>query len=526
MRSIREVLRLKWNLRRTDTEVRLAVGCARSTVGEMVRRAQAAGLTSWEQVEALNDAEVEARLYPFSPNGPFSRATARPLPDWAQVHEELKRHRDINLTLTILWQEYKEQHPEDGYQQTQFFAYYARWKQRLAISMRQEHRAGEKSFVDFCAGLSLTDRRTGEKIPTELFVGCLGASSYTYAEAVLSQDLPAWLLCHVHMYEFFGGVSEITTPDNLRAGVTKPCRYEPEINPSYNDLARHYGTAIIPARVRKPRDKAKVEAAVLVAQRWILARLRRRIFYTLAEMNEAIRECLELLNNRVMRHLKKSRRELWEALDRPALKPLPPVRYELAQWERTRLRINYHVRYDDHHYSAPYTLIDKELWVRATAETIEVLHQGMRVASHQRSFLKGKYTTLPEHMPPAHRGVAEWTPERISRWAEKIGPHTRRLVQEVLRRRPHPQQAFNSALGIIRLSQPHGAQRLERACQKALALDSPSYKTIETMLKNRMEAVEHVATGCAQSPDGDDGQRSAQLSLLAAPNVRGGGYYH
>ena len=523
MRNIREVLRLKLVLKRSDTEVAQSVRCARSTVAEYVSRAKGAGLECWEKVEPLGDAELGSRLYPRSPGGSPDRVSNRPLPNWVDVHAELKRHKNINLTLSLVWQEYKAQHP-DGYQLTQFFEYYARWKKKLAISMRQEHRAGERAFVDYCDGIPLLDARTGELISTELFVGALGASSYTYAEASLSQDLPCWLLSHVHMYEYFEGVPEITTPDNLRSGVKRADRYEPEINPSYHDMVSHYGTCVIPARVRKPKDKAKVEAAVLVAQRWILARLRNRIFNTLPEMNQAIRECLEILNNRRMRHLNKSRRELWQEIDRPALKPLPPQRYEFASWAGIKLHINYHVRFDDHFYSAPYQLIGKQLWCRATAETIEILHDGVRVASHLRSFLKFKYTTLIEHMPPGHRSVAEWTPERIEKWAEKIGPKARTVVDVIMKSKNHPQQGFNAALGVIRLSKDHGEARLEKACEKALVLSSPSYSTIKTMLKNRMESVELPrSVGRAQSPAPIE---ETQLSLDLGQNVRGKGYYH
>lgn len=522
MRDVREVLRLKVLLRRNDTETATSVRRARSTVWDCVARARAAGITTWEQVEKLSDAELEARLYPKSPGGVLTRAVARPLPDWSEVFAELKRHKRLNLTLSVLWAEYKAEHP-DGYGQTQFFEYYARWKKKLSISMRQEHRAGERAFVDYCDGLVITNPMTGELTSTELYVGCLGASSYTFAEASFSQDLPSWLLSHARMFEYFEGVPEITTPDNLKSGIKSPDRYEPEINPSYQDMISHYATCVIPARVRKPRDKAKVEAAVLVAQRWILARLRNRVFHSLPELNAAIRECLEMLNNRVMRHLKKSRRQLWLELDRPALKQLPAKRYEFAAWEKTKLHINYHVKVDDHFYSAPYQFIGKELWARSTAETVEIFHQGVRLASHPRSYLKHKYTTRKEHMPPAHQAVADWTPERIARWAEQTGPQARRAVEEIMRSKDHPQQGFNAALGVIRLADDFGADRLERACAKALTLGSPSYKTIQTMLKNRMESVELPHQGDAARRDPQDEQ---QLSLAVAQNVRGKGYYH
>jgi transposase len=522
MRETREILRLKFELGRSDTEVAASVGRARSTISECARRAAVCGLTSWEQISVLSEAELEARLYPPPQGGRARPSESRPLPEFAYVHEEMKRHKRLNITLGLLWEEYKAVSP-DGYRYTRFTELYAAWKKKLSISMRQEHRAGERTFVDYCDGLFVTDARTGEQTPTELFVGCLGASSYTYAEASYSQDLASWLLSHARMFEYFEGVSEIVTPDNLKSGIKRPDRYEPDINPSYQDMITHYGTCVIPARVRKPKDKAKVEAAVLVAQRWILARLRNRVFHSLAELNAATRDCLEVMNHKPMRQLKKSRHQLWLELDRPALKALPASRYEFAAWEKSKLGIHYHVKFDDHFYSAPYGLAGKPLWTRATAETIEVFHQGVRVASHLRSYLKNKYTTTSEHMPPKHRAVAEWTPERITRWAEKTGPQARAAVEEIMRSKDHPQQGFNAALGVIRLGDEFGVERLETACAKAMRLGSPSYTTIKTMLRNRMESVElpRLEDAVRREPESEN-----QLSLAVKGNVRGKGYYH
>lgn len=523
VRSVREVLRLKFELGRTDTEVAASIRCARSTVGECVRRASAAGLGAWPAVARISDAELEARLYPRSVGRGHLPTRERPLPDWSALHAEMKARGNEKLTLSLLWQEYKAEHP-DGYGLTQFFEYYARWKKKLSLSMRQEHRAGEKAFVDYCDGLFILDPRTGEKKKTELFVGCLGASSYTYAEASFSQDLPSWLLSHVRMFEYFGGVSGAVIPDNLKSGVKSPDRYEPDINPSYQDLATHYGTCILPARVRRPKDKAKVEAAVLVAQRWILMRLRKHVFYSLSEMNVAIWECLELMNARKMRGIEKSRCELWETIDRPALKPLPLARYEFAAWSKAKLGINYHVRADDHFYSAPYQLIHKELWCRSTAETLEIFHQGARVASHPRSQLKFKYSTDKAHMPEAHRSVAEWTPERITRWAGQIGPQASAVVELIMKTKDHPEQGFNAALGVIRLADRFTASRLEAACRRAIEIESPHYKTIQTMLKNRMESAELPVTTTTTTRS--KSSLPDQLSFGLEQNVRGKGYYH
>jgi transposase len=319
------------------------------------------------------------------------------------------------------------------------------------------------------------------------------------------------------MYEFYQGVSALTIPDNLRSGVSKADRYEAQLNPSYRELAEHYGTCVIPARVRKPRDKAKAEAAVLVAQRWILAALRHRTFYHLAELNGAIAELLVKLNERVMRHVKASRRSLYERLDRPALKPLPATPYEYADWKQVKVNIDYHVSLDEHFYSAPYTLIGETLWCRASHRTVELLHKGKRVASHPRSFVKYAYSTTPEHRPASHRAHLEWTPSRLIHWARTIGPHTAALVEHVIRAKPHPEQGYRSALGILRLADQHGEARLERACDKAFQINSASYKTVKTMLAQRMEAV---------PLRGGNADAAADSGHLGGGNVRGPGYYH
>ena len=491
-----------------------AAGCGRTAVQECLKRAQAAGLTDWAQIEPLDEQALEARLYPAAGSAPAPRKT-RPLPDWNRVREELSR-RDHQVTLMLLWTEYKAEHP-DGLQYSQFAARYQRFERNLSVVMRSHHRGGEKCFVDFCDGIRLTDPLTGESIPTELFVGALWASSYTFAMATLSQTLPSFLDAHVRMYTFFDGVSAITTPDNLPSGIKHADRYEAEVNESYAELARHYGTCIIPARVRKPRDKAKVEAACLVAQRWILAALRHRTFHHLNELNAAIAELLARLNDRQMRHVKQSRRELYERLDRPALKPLPATPYEYAEWRKVRLNIDYHAQFDDHYYSGPYTLIRETLWVRATHSTVELYCKGKRVASHPRSCVKYAYSTLPAHRPAAHQAHLEWTPSRLIDWGKTIGPSTGALIEYVLTHKPHPEQGYRSALGILRLDKKFGNERLERAAHKALAIQSPSYKTVKTMLERKMEGVplpEEAASG------------PREKNTLGATNVRGRGYYH
>jgi transposase len=516
MHKIKDILRLHLLGGMTSCrQIGRAVGCGKTAVASCLQRAAEAGLTTWAAVEALDEAALERRLYRTAPSmRPASGRSSRPQPDWVRIREELAR-RDHKVTLMLLWTEYKAEHP-DGYQYSQFAERYRRFERKLSVVMRQHHRPGEKTFVDFCDGIALTDPLTGDKVPTQLFVGALGASSYTFAYATLSQSLLAWLDCHVQMYAFYQGVSALTVPDNLRAAVSKADRYEAELNPSYRELAEHYGTCVIPARVRKPRDKAKAEAAVLVAQRWILAALRHRTFYTLAELNAAIGELLVRLNEREMRHVKASRRALYERLDRPALQPLPATPYEYADWKQVKVNIDYHVSFEEHFYSVPYTLVGETLWCRATHRTVELLHRGQRVASHPRSLVKYAYSTCPEHRPAAHRAHLEWTPSRLIGWGRSIGPHTAALVEQVIRSKPHPEQGYRSALGILRLSKQHGEVRLERACDKAFRIHAASYKTVKTLLAQRMEA----------TPLRGDSEAADDSGHLGTANVRGPGYYH
>jgi transposase len=514
MHKIKEVLRIYLLGGVTSCRrIGRAVGCSKTAVAECLQRAATAGLKRWDEVAALDEEALEQRLYPAGVK-PVTQPQ-RPLPDWPRIREELTR-RDHQMTLALLWSEYKAEHP-DGYQYSQFATLYRRFEQRLSVVLRQTHRPGEKCFVDFCDGIALHDPMSGAAVPTELFVGALGASSYTFAIATLSQELPSWLDCHVRMYEFFGGVSALTIPDNLRSAVTRADRYESGLNPSYLELATHYSTCVIPARVRKPRDKAKAEVAVLVAQRWILAALRHRTFYHLNELNAAIAELLVKLNERVMRHVKESRRSLYERLERPALKPLPATAYEYAQWKQVRLNIDYHASFEDHFYSAPYTLIGQPLWCRAGPRTIELFHKGKRVASHLRSFVKYHYTTVSEHRPASHRAHLEWTPSRLINWGHSIGEHTAVLIEHVIRSKPHPEQGYRSALGILRLADKYSKQRLERACGKAFKIGSPNYKTVKTMLQQRMENAPLRGTTNATDEPAD---------VLGAANVRGRSYYH
>ncbi len=455
----------------------------------------------------MTDAELERLLFPPTPKIP---AEQRPLPDWAAIHAELRRP---GVTLALLWQEYKVGDPY-GFQYSWFCQHYRDWAGKVDAVMRQEHRAGEKLFVDYAGQtVPVIDRTTGEIRQAQVFVAVLGASSYTYAEATWSQQLPDWLGSHVRAFEFIGGVTEVVVPDNLRSGVTKAHRYEPDINRSYLDLANHYSIAVVPARPRKPRDKAKAEVGVQVVQRWVLAALRNRQFFSLVEVNTAITALVHRLNQRPFRKLPGSRQSAFEQLDRPALRPLPEHPYVYAEWTKARVNIDYHIEADRHYYSVPYQLLKQQLDVRLTARTVECFHAGQRVASHVRSGLPGRHTTITAHMPKSHGEYAQWTPERLIRWAGDTGPGTAGVVRHILERRVHPQHGFRACLGIMRLGKTHGSDRLEAACLRALQLGACSYKSIESILRKGLESRPLPGQESTALPDSHG-------------NVRGSGYYH
>lgn len=506
MRNIREVLRLTFGEGLSRRQVSASSGIPLTTVSDYVARAVLASL-GWPLPEGLDDDGLERLLYPPV----LSSAAARPLPEWSYVHRELRRK---NVTLQLLWLEYREQHP-DGYGYSQFCNLYRAWARQVDVVMRQVHRAGEKLFVDFPGDtIPVYDRKTGEVLlRAELFVAVAGASSYLYAEAFPSQELLYWVTGHVHALEFMGGCPAIVVCDNLRSGVTRPHRYEPDVNATYAEMAAHYGMAVIPARAYKPRDKAKAESGVLLAERWIIARLRDRRFFSVAEANAAIAGCVREINARPFQKMDGSRQSLFESLERPALRPLPADRYEFATWRKARVNIDYHIEADRHYYSVPYQLAGQKVDVRLSAATVEIFCSSKRVASHVRSFERHRHSTEPAHMPESHRRHAAWTPSRIIDWAARTGPATAGLVEAILASRPHPEQGYRSALGIIRLAERHGTSRAEAACARALHLRSYSYRSVESILKHSLDR--------QPLPD-------AQPALPAHPshdNVRGARYY-
>jgi len=506
MRKIRDLLRLKAE-GLSERKIASSLGIGHSGAGDTIRRARRAGLT-WPLPDDLSDEGLERLLF-AKPATNSGQAKERPLPDWAHIHRERRRP---GVTLSLLWEEYRAVHP-DGLGRTQFCEHYRRWNGKLSPTMRQAHLAGEKMFVDYAGQTTeIMDGLTGEVRDAQLFVACLGASSYTYAEATMTQSLPDWTGSHARAFTFFGGVTAQVVSDNLKSGITKACFHEPAVNRTYSDLARHYDTAVVPARPYKPRDKAKVEVAVQVAERWILAALRNRRFFSLAELNAAIRELVDKLNNRVTRHLGASRRALFEELDRSALKALPQEPYEYAAWKECRAGLDYHVEVEKHYYSVPHTLLREKLWARLTERTVEIFHRGKRVAAHMRSSSNRLHTTLREHMPSAHRRYADWTPERLARKAGEVGPNTDALVEVIMRERHHPEQGFRSCIGIIGLAKTFGSDRLEAACARALEIGTRSYTSINSILKNNIDR--------KRSEPATDGP------AITHPNIRGAGYFH
>ena len=460
MRKIEEILRLKWEKGLSNRAIAKSCRISAGSVSNYIQRATVAGL-SWPLPDDLGADALEALLF-LHERLPSDRVISQP--DWRDVHKELKRK---GVTLSLLWFEYRQTHPQ-GYGYTQYCHHYREFAGKLKPVMRQRHKAGEKVFVDYAGQtVEIVDPETGEIRAAQVFVATWGVSSYTYAEAHWAQDLPNWIGAHVRALTFFGGSPGVFVPDNLKAGVTSANLYEPDLNPTYQEFARHYGVAVVPARVRKPKDKAKVEVGVQVVERWVLAPLRDRRFFSLAEVNHAIYELLDVLNRREMKHLEQSRRELFEELDQPALAPLPVQPYEFALWKRVRVHIDDHVSFEKHLYSVPYTLVGKEVDVRATERTVEIYFQRKRVASHLRSGAKGRFTTQKEHMPEAHRAYQDWSPERFLRWAAELGEQTQELIADVLAGRRHPEQAFRTCLGILGLAKRYTPERLEAACLRA-----------------------------------------------------------
>jgi len=505
MKKIIEVLRLKHEAKLSHQKIAHACNLSKGAVSKYVSLAAAHDIT-WPLPKGMDEARLEALLYPVK-----SESCHFAMPDYFQIHQELKRK---GVTLQLLWSEYAAIHEARSYRYSQFCFYYRRWRDRQRRSMRQVHRAAEKLFIDYCGPtVDVIDRGTGEIRNAQIFVSVLGASSYTYAEATWTQSLPDWIASHQRALCFYGGVPELLVPDNLKSAVTQANRYEPKINETYAEMAAHYQTAVLPARPYKPKDKAKAEAAVLLVERWILARLRHHTFFSLAQLNQAIAKLLLELNERPFQGREESRKDLFEAIDQPLLRPLPQDDYEYAEWRKAKPGIDYHVEAAKRFYSVPHALVGQVLDLRLTATTVEVMHQGRRVASHPRHG-QGRFSTLTEHMPKSHQAHREWSPGRFMNWAADIGPCTAQVVKQQLENRPHPEHGYRACLGLLNLSRRYDRSRLEKACERALSIRSANYKSISSILKKGLDK---------QPVEKEEG---VQGELPLHTNVRGASYYH
>lgn len=477
LRKIREILRLKYESGLSNRAIAGACKISNSTVGEYLRRAQAAGI-SWPLPE-ISEEELIQKLFPD--RQPIVGDKIRPLPDWEAVRKEL---RQKGVTLRLVWMEYLERHP-DGYQYTQYCEYYRRWKKtQTSPSKHREHVGGEEMQVDY-AGVKMptTDPKTGEISNASVFVAILPASNYTYVEAQANENQSNWNNGHVRAFEYFGGLVRIVVPDNLKTGVQKPNYYEPDLNPAYQELAEYYQFAVLPARVRKPKDKGKVENGVQNIERWVIAPLRKSTFFSLFEANQAIRKQLEWFNNKEMQAVGRSRRQEFEEIDQPNLRPLPEKAYEYAERKTGRVHIDYHVEFDKHLYSVPYRLIHQEVEIRATERMVEIFFKGKSVAVHPRNFRPGRYSTFKDHMPANHQFIEKVSAEQLLEWAAHIGPHTAALVSATLKSRTFPQQAYRSCLGILSLAKKHNPTLMEQACQSNLETHTYSYSALKDELE-------------------------------------------
>jgi transposase len=507
MRQIKDILRLRYDAELSLREIARSLNLSIGVVSKYLQLAANAGI-GWPPPADLDEDTLQRKLQP----PPTPNLPATPLPDFVEIHQELRRK---GVTLQLLWNEYSDDNLAEHYSYPHFCKLYREWRQRLQPTMRQTHAPGDKLFVDYCGPtVPVIDALTGEARNAQIFVAVLGASNYTYAEATFTQQLHDWIGSHVRAFEFFGGVPRLLVPDNLKSGVTKACRFEPALSRTYAEMLEHYDTAALPARPKKPRDKAKVEVGVQIVERWVLARLRKLTFFSLTDLNLSIRQLLDILNHKPFKKLPGSRHSQFEALEKSALKPLPLRAYEYAEWKKARVHIDYHVEIDGHYYSVPHSLIKRQLDVRITATAIECYLNSQRVAVHPRSDRKGGHSTITEHMPKSHRAHLEWTPGRFLNWAISIGPFTRDLVEHLLTNRPHPEMGFRSCLGLLSLEKKFGKERLEAACQRALALSAPTRGSVLSILEKGLDS----------QPLPESDLESAALPLVHE-NVRGAAYY-
>lgn len=512
MRKIKQILQLHYESNMARRAISVAVGVSYGSIANYINRAKKAGI-SWQAAKDMDERDLARALFPNQTDSDDVRYTE---PDFPQIHQELKQKC---MTKLLLWEEYRQSHPNDGYSYSQFCRRYKSWCNKQAYSMRQTHKAGEKLFVDYCGPtIPIVNPDTGECINAQIFVAVLGASNYTFACASKSQKQADWINAHVKTFEFLGGVPELIIPDNLKSAVIKIHRYKPDINPAYCQMASYYKTAIIPARSYKPKDKSKAEVGVQIVERWILARLRHQTFFTLASLNLAISALLTDLNNRDFKKLPGTRKSQFDMIDKPALKSLPKFAYQYVEIKTARVHIDYHIEYDKHYYSVPHHLIKEQVEVQASSALISVYAYGNRVSSHPRSHIQGGHSTLTEHMPESHRAISEWSPERFLSWAQDIGEATKKVVSTLLHKKRHPEQNYRSVLALLSLAKKYDRQRLENACSRAVDINSPTRTSVESILKNGLDKL--------NSTDTSTSGKQTDLPLNDHENIRGDKYYH
>lgn len=486
MRKLRDILRLRLQGQLSMRQIRNSLRISLGAIQKVLHKAGELHL-DWEAIKKLDDQELASLFYPTSDN---RVSTQFQMPDFDDIHKQLP---DKGITKQLLWEEYTQQYPNRCYSYAQFCHLYLQWQKKLRRSMRQVHKAGEKLFVDYAGQtVPIVNPETGEVKDAQIFVAVMGASSYTFAEASWSQSLPDWVNSHARAFTFLGGVPDLVVPDNLKSGVTKACRYDPDINPAYQQLAAHYGTAVVPARPRKPKDKAKAEVGVQIIERWILARLRHQTFFSLHELNQCIRVLLDDVNRRPFKQLPGSRLSWFEDLDKPALSPLPKQPYQYTDIKSVTVNINYHVQYDRHQYSVPHQLVGEKLELHAREQIVELFFRNRRVASHARKYRSG-YTTLTEHMPERHQAHEKWTPGRMMNWAKDLGGEVLLWVRHQLETRDHPAQAYQVCLGLLNLSRQYPAERLNRACQIANQKQLYRLKYVKGILRSNLDQVPPAA---------------------------------
>jgi len=507
MRKLKEILRLKYGCELTHRQIAKSLSISAGSVSNYVNCATQLDITSWPLPEKWDDLALSQAFFKTKPQ-PKRYVT----PDWSLVQQEL---RPKTMTLLLLWEEYVERHAEGFYSYNHFCRQYKAWLKCQKPSMRQNHKAGEKLFVDYCGPtMNIVDPTTGECRTAQVFVAVMGASNYTFAEATFSQKLEDWVMSHSRCFEFLGGVPELIIPDNLKSAVTKPCRYEPDLNPTYQQLAAHYDTVIVPARPYKPKDKSKAEVGVQIVERWIMARLRKEIFFSLRQLNLKIQTLLTDLNQRKMKKHPGSRLSQFEAIDKPALKPLPSQAYSYTLVKQVKVHIDYHVEVEKHYYSVPHALIKQKLEAHATGQLVTLYHQGVQVAAHPRSHREGGHSTLEFHMPIAHQKQQQWTPARFESWARKFGKSTEQFVIELMKTKKHPEQSYRACMGVLSLGKKFSDKRLEAACYRALATGVTRVNQVKAILEKGLDS--------QPLPE----KQQDLLSEIDHQNIRGNNYYH